>query len=232
MTTRPPIAFEQGRTDVVTAVVIPIDGVTRRAVRSGLDVQLWDPAAHTARPNRLIRNRNGHIVLVNEPTDQELTFRIDPSAAGYRGPLFVTVNPARDGVSRVVALEPRPDGAFDDAATLVRGVVVRSAGGASLIQPRPVPGLTVTARPPAGSGGHQFPATTDERGVFALVVGLTVSDTDEERRPMPTVLRFEKAGLPVRELTVPLDQGTTHVFAAAVDLDRADRTPFTHQARP
>ncbi|OLT00497.1 hypothetical protein BJF90_34870 [Pseudonocardia sp. CNS-004] len=62
MTTRPPIAFEQGRTDVVTTVVIPIDGVTRRAVRRGLDVQLWDPAAQTARPNRLIRNLSGHIV--------------------------------------------------------------------------------------------------------------------------------------------------------------------------
>ncbi len=227
-----PIAFEQARTDVVTAVLIPVDGVTRRPVRSGLDAQLWDPLRQIPRPNRLVRNLSGYVVLVNEPADQDLTFWIDPAAAGYRGPLFVMFNPARDGVSRVVALEPRPDRAFDDGTTLVRGSVVRSGGGASPIRPQPVAGLTVTATPRADSAGHQFPATADERGVFALAVGLKLPVTAEGPAPVPTVLRFEKAGLPVREVTFDLDEGRTHVFATAVDLDSDNPPHFTHQARP
>ena len=176
---RPPIAFEPTRTDVVTAVLIPVDGVTRRPVRSGLDALLWDPLRQVARPRRLVRNLSGHVVLLNEPADQDLTFRVDPAAAGYRGPLFITFNPARDGASMVVALERRPDRAFDDGTTLVRGSVVRSGGSGSPTQPMPVAGLTVTASPPAGSAGHQFPATTDERGVFALAVGLKLAATAE-----------------------------------------------------
>jgi hypothetical protein len=225
MTVRP-MAFEQGRTDVVTAVVIPIDGVTRLPVHSGLDAQLWDPVRQAARPNRLIRNLSGYIVLVNERANQDLTFRIEPTAAGYRGPLFVTFNPASDGVSRVVALEPRPDSVFDETATLVRGSVVRSGGGGSPLLPQPVSGLTVTAKPPAAAADHQFPATTNERGVFALVVGLNAPATSEDHKPVRTVLRFEKTGLPVREFAIDLDRGRTHTFAAAVDLDRADHPPW------
>ena len=82
MTTRPPIAFEQARIDVVTAVVIPMDGVTRLRVRGGVNAQLWDPVREEARPNRLVRNLSGHIVLLNEPRDQDLTFRIEPGPAG------------------------------------------------------------------------------------------------------------------------------------------------------
>ena len=224
MTVRP-IAFGKGRTDVVTAVVIPIDGVTRLPVHSGLIAQLWDPARQVARPKRLIRNLSGHIVLVNESADQDLTFRIDPAAAGYRGPMFVTFNPASDGVSRVVALEPRPDSVFDETATLVRGSVVRTGDGGSRLLPQPVSGLTVTATPPAAAAAHQFPATTDERGVFALVVGLKAPSTPEEQAPVSTILRFEKTGLPVREFAVGLDRGRTHVISEAVDLDRADQDP-------
>jgi hypothetical protein len=222
VTARPPIAFDApGRTDVVTAVLIPVDGVTRRPVRTGVDALLWDPVRQAARPNRLLRNLSGHVVLVNEPADQDLTFRVDPGAAGYRGPLFVTLNPARDGVSRVVELERRPDAGFDETATLVRGEVVRTGG-----PPQRVAGLTVTAEP-TDLGGRQFPATTDQRGVFALVVGLKVPATDEAAEPVPTVLRFAKEGLPERELIVDLDQGRTHVFATAVDLDSDDPPHFT-----
>lgn len=225
--TRPPIAFEPTLTDVVTAVLIPVDGVTRRPVRSGLDAQLWDPQRQLARPRRLVRNLSGHVVLLNEPNDQDLTFRIDPAAAGYRGPLFVTFNPARDGDSRVVTLEPRPDHAFDDGTTLVRGSVVRSGGGGTPARPQPVAGLTVTASPPTGAAGHQFPATTDERGAFALAVGLKVAATAEGPFPVQTALRFDKPGLPVREFTVALVEGRAHVLAEPVDLDSDDQPHFS-----
>jgi hypothetical protein len=230
--TRPPAGFEQGRRDVVTAVLIPIDGLTRLPVRSGVRVQLWDPIGQAALPNRLVRNLSGHVVLLNEPADREMTFRIDPGTAGYRGPLFVAFTPAADGVSRVVPLERRPDSSFDGIPTLVRGSVVRSAGAGTAAEPARVPGLVVTASPPAAAAGRQFPATTDERGVFALAVGLKRLGDDDGPAPISTTLRFQKAGLPVREFDVALESGRTHVFAAPIDLDRDEEPPFAEASRP
>jgi hypothetical protein len=229
MTWPPPIAFEPDLTDVVTAVLIPIDGATRRPVRSGISAQLWDPVGKASRPNRIVRNLSGHLVLLNEPLDTELTFRIDPEGAGYRGPVFRTFTPVETDRSRIVALERRADAYFDPTETLIRGGVVRSADPAGIPgAPAPVAGLTVSARPPAGAAGHQFPVTTDERGVFALVVGLRLVGTNEGPISVPTRLRFEKTGLPVRELSVNLDPGRVHVFTKPIDLD-TDRTPvFSH----
>lgn len=216
--TRPPIVFDEGRIDEVTAAVIPIDGVTRVPVRGGVEVQLWDPVRGSAVPVRLVRNLSGALVLLNEPRGRELTFRIDASAAGYRGPLLVTAVPPANGPTRlVVPLERLPGSAFESGATLVRGSVVRSGV--------PVAGLTVSARPAADAAGHQFPATTDGRGVFALVVGLRLTGVTEPA-PVVTTIRFEKADLPVREVDVGIDHGRTHVFADPIDLDGGDIPGF------
>lgn len=212
--TRLPIAFEPDLTDVVTAVVIPMDGFTRRVVTGGVEVELWDPQRGTVVPVRLVRNLSGHHVLLNAPADQDLTFRVRPERAGYRGPVLVAFNPAAEGVSRVVPLERRPDTDFADVATLVRGMVARSA--------TPVAGAVVSARPPA-SAGRQFPATTDERGVFALAVRL------DEPGPVPATLRVAEAGGATRDLTVDLERGRVHLFAEVIDLDRPNTPQFTHQ---
>ncbi|MEU8816738.1 hypothetical protein [Actinoplanes sp. NPDC048796] len=219
---RPPIAFEPDRTDAVSAVLIPMDGITRRIVRSGVDAQLWDREWDRARPNRLIRNLSGHLVLVNVPPGPDLTFRITADRAGYRGPVFVTYNPAGDGLRRVVPLERRPDASYGDVATLVRGTVGRPDARA------PVPGLTVSARLPSPRAGHQFPATTDANGDFALAVGIRTIGIPEPG-PVTATLRFAKAGLPARELNVNLEHGRVHVFSAVIDLDGADRPPFVHE---
>ena len=219
------VGAEPGRSDVVTAVVVPTDGVSRRPVRSGLDVQLWDPVTERVRPARLVRNLSGAAALLNEATDQELTFRIATGRTYYRGPVFLTVNPARDGISHVVALERRPEAPFDDVASLVRGVVVRS-GAPGADGPLPVEGVRVTATVPGP--GHQFPVTTDERGAFALAVSLRPPLADEP----PTVaatLRVDKGGLPSRTLAVGLQHAHVHVFGTPVDLDGTGRVPFHHE---
>jgi hypothetical protein len=105
---------------------------------------------------------------------------------------------------------------------------VRTGGTPSPVRPLPVAGLTVTASARADAAGNQFPATTDERGVFALVVGLRALGADDGPPAVPTVLRFAKTGLPVRELEVALVRGRTHVFAGAIDLDGDDQPPFVH----
>jgi hypothetical protein len=232
VTLRRPIVLEDRRpTDVVTAVIIPMDGVSRMPVRNGVAVQLWDPDRGIARPNRLIRNLSGHLVLVDEQADQDLTFRVDPTRAGYLGPLLVTFNPAHEGVSRIVALEPRPDGPLPPNATVVRGMVVRSTR--PLVRPdgravaSPEAGVTVTVELPAEvRGGRGMPATTDGRGVFVLVVGLKPIVTSEGIEPVDATLRFDKPETPSQVITVALDHGRTHVFSAPVDLDRANRPDF------
>lgn len=222
--TRRVVGAEPGRTDVVTAVVIPIDGFTRLPVRTGVDVRLWDTGRDVARPARIVRNLSGRLVLLNEPADRELAFRVD--AVGYR-PVTVTFDPSGDEVGLVVALERTRSGGLDESATVVRGTVVRTGGLGSPASPVPVPGLTVSASLPPGAGTHQFPVTTDDAGDFALAVGLRTPATDASAAPVPTVLRFEKSAAPVRELVVALAQGRVHVFRRVVDLDGDDVPPFT-----
>jgi len=224
---RPSIVFEQPRTDVVTAVVIPTDGITRRTART-VDVELWDPDQQVALPFRLVRNLSGHAVLLNQPADQELTFRILTRDTGYRGPVFITFNPAVDGISRVVALERCPDAGFDDVAILVRGWVVRSAGPAAGGPPVPISGVTVSAELTQGGPGHQFPATTNAHGTFALAVGRP-ANAGADAGPFPTTLHFVKDGLPGRDVDVELEAGRVHVFSEAIDLDAAGQPRFTHE---
>jgi hypothetical protein len=223
------LGTEAGRTDRVTAVIVPMDGATRIPVRSGIDVQLWDPVRQEERPVRLIRNLNGQSALLNEQTNQELTFRIVTERSYYRGPVFKTFNPAADGTAQVVALERRPDAPFDDIATLVRGRVVRSADPGNP-GTNPVEGVTISASvlDAAGSAGHQFAVTSDDRGDFALIVNITRPGPDETQT-VAAQLRFTKDGQPSRILDVTVQHGLTHVFSRAIDLDGNDPIRFTHQ---
>ncbi|YCQ26351.1 hypothetical protein M1E07_09325 [Arthrobacter sp. Z4-13] len=218
-----------GRTDRVTAVIIPMDGATRIPVRSGIDVQLWDRDRQEIRPVRLIKNLNGQFALLNEETNQEVTFRIVTERSDYRGPVFQTFNPEVDGSVQVVALERRPNASFDDVATLVRGRVVGStnAGGPGT---HAVEGVKVAAfvSDAAGAAGHQFAVTTDDRGAFALIVNIKRPAPDETQT-VPAQLRFEKDGQPTRILDINLKHGLTHAFSRAIDLDDNDPIKFSHE---
>jgi hypothetical protein len=220
------VGTESGRTDRVTAVIIPMDGATRIPVRRGIDVQLWDREQQQARPIRLIRNLDGQTALLNEEADQEFTFRIGTERSYYRGPLLTTFNPAVDGTTHVVALERRPDASFDDIATLVRGAVVLPdpTGGTDAV---PVDGAKVSVIG-AEITGHQFPVTTDQRGSFALIVNIRRPGPDETST-VGARLRFEKDGAPTRVLDVTLTHGRTHVLSAPVDLEGNGPGRFTHE---
>lgn len=226
------LGTEVGRTDRVTAVVIPMDAATRIPVRSGLDVQLWDADRQEVRPVRLIKNLSGYFVLLNEERDEELTFRIDTEQSQYRGPVFTTFNPEADGTAQVVALERGPDAAFDDTATLVRGRVVRSPnmGDPGAFAMEAVEGVRVVASVSDGTGValNQFGVTTDGRGDFALIVDIKRPAPDEPQT-VPAQVRLERDGATTRVLDVILRHGFTHVFRKAIDLDGNDPVPFNHE---
>lgn len=221
------VGAESGRTDFVTAVIIPMDGATRTPIRTGIKVQLWDADRDQVSPTQLVRNLSGHWVLLNANTDQDLTFRIVPDGVRYRGPVLTTFNPKRQGrPDRIVALERRSDASFDDIATLLRGVVVQQdqSGTGEAV---PQEGVRISASG-AGLTRHQFPATSDDRGSFALIVNIRRPGPDET----PTVqarLSFEKDGLGTRSLDVALRHGLTHVFSAPVDLDKTGTVRFRHE---
>jgi hypothetical protein len=221
------LVSEIGRTDRVTAVIIPMDGATRIPICAGIEVQLWNPDRNEALPTRLIRNLSGQWVLLNASADQDLVFRILTDHVRYRGPVVTTFNPKREGrPDKVVALQRRPDASFDDIATLVRGVVVqRDQPGTGQAVPQEGVRISVSG---AGLIGHQFPIITDDRGSFALIVCIRRPGPDEA----PTTqarMHFEKDGALPKDLDVTLKHGITHVFSSGIDLDETVPIGFTHE---
>jgi hypothetical protein len=219
------VASQPPLTDTVTAALIPVDRFSRLPVRRGVVAKLWDVGRDQARPDRLVRNLSGHLVLLNRPRDAQYTFRVDAAAAGYRSPLDVTFNPSVDGMGFVVWLERLAEFGFESGTTLVRGMVVRTAGDGSPGHPSPVADLTVSVVATQPGQPPLFLTTTDTRGVFALAVRLEF-DPGAPDEPVSTTLRFEKAGVPVGALTRLLSHGRTHVFNEPIDLDRNNDPSF------
>jgi hypothetical protein len=219
------VASQPPLTDTVAAALIPVDRFSRLPVRRGVDAQLWDVGRDQARPDRLVRNLSGHLVLLNRPRDAQYTFRVDAASAGYRSPLDVTFNPSVDGIGFVVWLERSAEFGFESGTTLVRGMVVRTAGDGRPGDPSPVADLVVSVVATQLGQPPPFLTTTDARGVFALAVRLEV-DPGAPDEPVSTTLRFEKAGVPARALTHLLSHGRTHVFTEPIDLDGNNDPPF------
>jgi hypothetical protein len=215
------VGFEQGRTDVVAAVLHLIDGLTRRTVTRGVGVRLWDKERQAPRPARVVRNHSGLFVLLNHPADETLTFRVTAGPAGYRDPCPISFRPSASKKVRLVTLERRPDADFGDVAVLIRGTVIRSIGDS----PGPAANLKVSAAPPRDVAGHQFPATTDENGVFALAVGILPRER-EEPAAQATILSFGDA----RQIPVHLRYGWTYTFEKEIDLDGHDDPDLIHQS--
>lgn len=226
MTDSVPIAFQPPRTDVVTAAVMPIDGFSRAPLRAGVEAWLWDTERDQARPFQLVRNLSGHFVLLNQPRDADYTFRVDATAARYRGPIDVTFNPSVDGIGFVVRLERRPDFEFESATTLVRGVVVRTGGNGSPGTLRPIEGATVSVPAAQANQPPSFTTTTDDRGAFALALRVVLSNPQEPETPADTTFRFEADGEGSRTLTRAVTDGRTHVFDESVDLDGTNDPQF------
>jgi hypothetical protein len=225
--TRRFLVSEVGRIDRVTAVIIPMDGATRVPVRTGVEVQLWDADREQAQSTRLIRNLSGQWVLLNNSPDQDLVFRIVTERSCYRGPILTTFNPERERrPDHIVSLERRPDASFDDISTLVRGAVVqRDMSGRGETVPQE--GVKVSATG-AKVAGHQFPVSTDKRGTFALIVNIRSPGPDEPPR-VQARMRFEKEGMPPRNLNVSLKHGMTHVFSVPIDLAETNHIKFRHE---
>ncbi|TCM35990.1 hypothetical protein [Kribbella sp. VKM Ac-2568] len=218
------------KVDVVTAVLVPADRASRRAVTSGVTATLLDPTAERALPDRMVRSLSGALVLLNRPLGQAYTFRIDPTAAGYAGPFTLAFQPQAAARRRVVWLSSRPDSPIDAGATVVRGVITRSAADAS------ASGLEVAAVPDRSDGGAPadgdptFVGITDRSGSFAVALSLEPPDDGDLTAEVDTTITLNRGGTPQRDLVVPLRPGREHVFSEPLDLDGNNEPPFTEGA--
>lgn len=218
------------RVDEVTAVLVPADRASRRAVTSGVTAVLWDPTTDRALPDRMVRNLSGGLVLLNRPLGRDYTFRIDPTGAGYAGPFPLTFRPLAASRRRIVWLASRPDSSIEPGTTTVRGVVTRSVAGAS------ASGLEVVAVPRRGDGAApaagdpEFVGITDARGAFAVAVRLEPADDGDLADPVETAITLNRGANPHRDLVVQLRHGREHVFAEPLVLDGANEPSFTDGA--
>jgi hypothetical protein len=205
-----PIAFEAPpKIDAVTLAVVAFDVLSGQPVTRGVEARV---TGLSARP---IRNRSGLLVFVNLPAQATYEVQVTAALAGYFDPepLIFTPPAANDpniGPKRrlPVALRPRPDFAFLEGTTLIRGMLVR--GGA------PAAGAMVWAEPLAG-GASPFTTTANGQGEFALPLRLPVLAPDEPEAALDVVLHF-KLGPDERVLTRPVRNGAIHRFAAPIDL--------------
>lgn len=218
------------KVDVVTAVLVPADRASRRAVTSGVTATLWDTTTDRALPDRMVRNLSGGLVLLNRPLGQEYTFRIDPTAAGYAGPVSITFRPAAASRRQVVWLSSRPDSPIEQGTTSVRGVLTRSAADGSVAD------LEVAAVPdrpdggPPADGDPTFVGISDRRGGFAVALHVPPSDDGDLTAAVGTTLILNRGGSPQRQLAVQLRPGREHVFTKPLDLDGDNEPPFTQGA--
>jgi len=222
------IAFDEWRIDDVTLAVLPVDRATRVPVRSGVKAYLWDIVEKRELPPRLIHNHSGYFVLINQEPDADYTIRIEPEAAGYRGPVEIAVNPHRDGMRQIAPLERRPDRPFDEGTTLVRGDVIRFKVAGDPDTRVPVADVTVSVPAADPADPPPFWTTTDSRGVFALALQLPPPNAGEAPRPVAVTLRFQEGAGPPLDVTRSLTDGRTHVFADPIDIDGdpADQPDF------
>lgn len=213
-----PVEFDLPITSTVTAVLIPVDRFTRTEVRSGVTAWVQDLDQGRPLPYRLIRNRRGYFCLTDQLSDADYTFRVDPGTAGYIGPIDVQFNPAADGLSQVVWLDPKPDYGFSAEVTLVRGLVVADSGGP--LGPTGLDGAVVSL------DGERFQTVTDSRGAFVLALELPETVAGEPVEPVEADLRFDHPDHGPRVLTVTLSEGRPHIFAEPIELDGANEPPF------
>lgn len=216
--------------DVVTAVLVPADRVSRRIVRSGVSATLWDAVNERVLPDRIVRSLSGGLVLLNRPLGQDYTFRIDPTAAGYAGPVMVTMRPVAADRRRVVWLSSRPDSPIEPGTTAVRGVITRSAADASAARLEVVAVPVLADGSPPADDEPAFVGITDDRGGFAVTLRLEPPDDGDLTATVDTTLTLNPGGDPERDLVVQLRPGHEHVFTEPLDLDGDNEPPFTEGA--
>ena len=213
------IEFEPAITSFVTVALVPVDRFTRREVRAGVSVELWDTDKNRALPYQLIRNRSGYFILSDQPREGLYTFRINAAAAGYSGPIDFIANPAADGLRQIVWLDRSPSFSFDPETTLVRGTVV--IPGEDPASSAGLDGATVSIE------GERFQTSSDARGSFALAMEPPAPAAGEPAQAFERQVSIAHPDHETRVLTVTLEAGRTHIFSEPIAIDGSDESSFT-----
>ncbi|MBR0804350.1 carboxypeptidase regulatory-like domain-containing protein [Bradyrhizobium japonicum] len=214
-----PIYFDdKPRVDEVTFAVVPYDSFSGRVVANGVK------AAVDGLLDRPIRNFSGHLVFINLPLPLGYGVTIDASDAGYLSPVHATFpsdhNPAA-ARRLMVPLTRLPSFPYAEATTLIRGVVVRDSGTATV----PVSDASIWV---AASANARFNTTSDERGAFALPLSRPAHG---HPGPYTVTLHLEK-GEANRQFDVEINEGKSHSFKEPIKLPGNNTPEFFDPNQP
>ena len=213
-----PIVFDNEprdntRIDRVTVAVAPVDAFSGEIVRRSVTAKLKDPVTGEYLPFKPIRNLSGLLVFINLDDQPNYTIEVDAGKAGYFKPVvsvFVPPQPADADQNRrhEVPLFRRPDFAFGEATTLVRGVIKRGPDG--------VEDARIWADPLL-AGNPPFETQSGARGAFVLALRLPKLAPNNVPGPVDVTLKFSE-GADQHEFVRPIDDGRTHIFEDPIDL--------------
>jgi hypothetical protein len=229
------------RPDVVTLAVEPMDAFSGRIVSSGVKASVKNL------PDRPIRNLSGHLVFKNLPEKDKYTVIVDPTEAGYFQPDesdFPRNPEARKTKRHLVRLIRRPEFAFENDVTLIRGVVVNGK--------EKVENATVFASKPKANGPEPgvddpddplttFQTRTDRRGAFALALrlpslegeqsGLDPRPGERDRICVNVRLHVRKDGA-ARHLDCTIADRKSNSLFRPIDLSATDPAVFFDPCKP
>jgi hypothetical protein len=235
------IAFDEPVLDTVSLAVVPVDSFSGKIVTNG--VKVWIEGLF----NRSIRNLSGQLVFVNLPDLPHYTVRVDASEAGYFSPPPVDFAPTdeADGKRVRVPLYRPADFAFEDATTIIRGVLTRGderVVGARVwceIPTNPLPSL----RPAAQRQEEPLPfeTRTGLRGSFALALRIPPDATEipkdgaapepPKARKFGITLHFAD-GSDTRTLDVAITESKANVFQTPIDITGASKPELVDSLQP
>lgn len=216
-----PIVFDnEPRTDTridrVTVAVAPVDAFSGEIVQRGVTAKIKDPVTGEYLPFKPIRNLSGLLVFINLEGQPNYTIEVDAGEAGYFAPdvsVFVPPLPNDPNADQKrrhqVTLFRRPDFAFAEATTLVRGVIKRG--------PDAVAGASIWADPLQPGNPPPFETQSSAKGDFGLPLRLPTLAPGEVPGPVNVSLHFRQ-GPDQRDLVRPISDGRTHIFEESIDL--------------
>jgi hypothetical protein len=225
------IVFDEPVLDTVSLAVVPVDSFSGKIVTNG--VRVWIEGLF----NRSIRNLSGQLVFVNLPDMPVYTVRVDASEAGYFSPPPVDFTPTDkvDGKRVRVPLYRPADFVFEDAATMIRGVLTRGSErvvGSRVwceIPTTPLPSLRPAAQPPEAP--PPFETRTGLRGSFALALSIPPDATEIPKDGAPPELPKDRKfgvtlhfadGSDTRTLDVAITESKANVFQDPIDITGAN----------
>jgi len=213
---------DQPQNDEVAFALAPIDSFTGTIVKTAVTARI------KATDQRARRNLSGMLVFVNlrDPdSDEDLAgtrfeIEVDARDAGYFNEMVDVAHPSEvaldDELLTIVPLFPKPESAFTNETTLVRGVVLQDG----LPVDRATIGAIESETEPDPGDPLPFETRSSSRGAFVLPLRLSARTPGQAGVPSARFwFRFGTEDRPAaRQMAKEVTDGKPHRFEKPIDL--------------